>query len=138
MPKHVCTAALLGSLLAATIVYADVNSSGFQVNGYLGGTTTSRSSSLLKLVDETDTLTRNRRQETDFTWGIGAAYRFLSEALPMKSDLIHDVTLGLDYFYFQNQQKGRVWQFQQPAYDNYAYTVPLTSSRLTANSVLEP
>ncbi len=134
MPKHVCTAALLGSLFATTLAYADVNNSGYQVNGYLGGTTTSIYPSLLKLVGETDTLTRNRSQETDFTWGIGAAYRFLSEALPMKSDLIHDVTLGLDYFYFQSQQKGRVWEFQQPAYDNYAYTLPLTSSRLTANT----
>lgn len=134
MAKHVCTAALLSSLFATAGVYADVNNPGFQVSGYLGGTTSSISPSLLTLVGEIDTLARNHSQDTDFTWGVGAAYRFLAPELPMKSDLIHDVTLGLDYFYFQSNQMGSVWQFQQPEYDNYAYTMPLTSSRLTANT----
>ena len=75
-----------------------------------------------------------QRQQTDFTWGVGGAYRFLAADLPPKLNLLHDITLGVDYFYFQSKPDGDVWQFQQPSYDNYRYTMPVTSSRVMFDS----
>lgn len=124
---------LLSSSITS-VVCADANTSGFQVNAYLGGTTTVTSPGNLNLFGETDSLMPNQRQQTDFTWGLGGAYRFLAADLPSKLNLLHDITLGIDYFYFQSNPEGNVWQFQQPTYDNYRYTMPVTSSRFMLDS----
>lgn len=108
--------------------------SGMQLSGYAGATQISINPSTLQGFNETDSLHPNdgHYQQTDVTWGFGTAYRFVLPNFPR--NIIHDMSAGLDFLYFQTTQKGQTWLFEQPLYNNYTYQLPISSLRLMADS----
>lgn len=117
--------------------FADINTSGFHYSVYGGAAYSKINPGNLVFIGETDSLVPNEsdHQQTNFTGGLGAAYHFLmSEA--HKGNPLHDASIGLDFFYFKTTQKGEIWQFQLPAFNNFTYDLPVSSARLMANSEL--
>lgn len=135
-------AALFCSLSAFNIALADtpapIDTSGFELSLYTGATNPSINPGELKASNETDSLHPNGRQHSDFTWGLGGAYRYRLPAFPENRLLntLQAISLGLDLLSFQSVQKGYDWLFDQPAYANYYYTLPITSTRLMIDSQL--
>lgn len=114
---------------------ADMNFSGPQISVYGGFTNTKISPSNLQFFGETDSLvpSPNQKHQTDFNWGFGAAYRWVMPQYP-QFNLLHDVSLGLDFYYFFSKQHGEVWQFQQSMFNNYMYQLPIHSARLLVDT----
>lgn len=127
--------ALLISTLALGVstAFGNINNSGLQVSIYVGATETAISPGDLQFSGENDSLIPNHLNVWGVSWGLGLAYRFVQPSCA-PYNLLHDITLGLDYFYLQGQQNGQVWQFENPSMYNFNYTLPLHSSRLLVDS----
>ena len=107
------------------------NNPGFRFSAYLGPNWAHVSPSNIFLNGENDSL-NFATQPTDFTWGFGAAYRWLTPNIyPLN---LHDVSLGLDIIYFRTQQQGQTWQYDSPAFYNYNYQLPVSNLRFMFNT----
>lgn len=128
-----CVLSLWGTATWADTQSAHIDHAGFQISGYAGVAGTTIHPGTLQGFNETDSLHPNKNhQQEDFTWGFGAAYRFMPPAVTR--NLLHDISLGLDFMYFQTNQKGYTWLYEQPAYNNYTYQLPIDSLRLLVDS----
>lgn len=118
---------------ATQSLHATDSSSHYQLNAYLGGTTSVISSDTINLIGETDRLSpQGNSAHTQLTWGFGAAYR--AEPPPAFQPFIKEISLGPEFFYFNTQQWGDVWQYQLPEMNNFTYQLSLKSSRVLAAS----
>jgi opacity protein-like surface antigen len=119
---------LIGSLSAR----ADINTSGPQINAYVGTTMTNVSPHTINLNGETDSLNPNAQNYATFASGLGAAYRFvMPDVSTGKPYGLHDFSIGLDYFSpIQLTQYGETLQYQVPTYNNYNYRLSVKSQRL--------
>jgi len=120
------------SLASFVTAKADINSSGLQMSVYAGVAKSRVHAGTLNLVGETDYLhsQNSAGQQNNFTWGIGAAYRFV---LP-QAYVLHDISAGLDFYYFKTTQRGTTWQSNNPEQINYLYKLPVRSARLMLDS----
>lgn len=107
------------------------NTTRFRLSAYVGPNWSNVSPSGINLVNETDTF-NSLTHPTDVTWGFGAAYRWLSPNTYFFN--LHDVSLGMDFVYFQTKQQGMIWQYNDPTFANYNYNLPITSWRFMVNS----
>lgn len=129
-----CALNMVATLSFGSPAYSHFERSGLQASAYAGAAQTAIYPGLLQGLSETDLLHPNYgdHEEVDFTWGFGAAYRFL---LPTsKQTILHDISAGLDFWYYNTSQAGQTWLFEQPIYSNYNYQLPITSLRLLADS----
>ena len=134
MSKKCTSVAMLVCLAASVPALADVNTSGFKASVYAGGTSTSMTPGDLSLLGETDAIKPSDHQQTDFSWGVGAGYRFVHPSSIQPFKTIHDISLGLDFFDFNTTQSGNTWQFQDPTFNNFTYKTPIKSWRLLVDS----
>ncbi len=128
-------ALLIIETACASSCWANIQKPGLKISGYGGFNSTKITPGSLHMFGETDTLNpnHNNNDQNNATWGVGAAYRFMPPRAP---SIMHDISAGLDFLYFETTQHGRTWQFERAAYDNYAYTLPISSSRLMVDSEL--
>ncbi len=122
---------MLSLLCRLSVAGMSDDHSGFKASLYGGTSNTSVNAGNLQGFAETDSLNPNSHSQYDFTWGFGTAYRFMLPDNMQK--VLHDVSIGLDLMYLKDTQKGYVWLFQQPAYNNYYYHLSVTSLRLMAD-----
>lgn len=120
--------------LVSTVAWTAAHQSGLQISAYAGAADTAIHAGTLQGFGETDSLhpKNPRHQQTNVTWGFGAAFRFVPPLLTQK--LLHDISIGPDFMYFQTNQKGETWLFGQSVYNNYDYQLPITSLRFLADS----
>ncbi len=106
-------------------------SSGFSAALYGGYNHMSTNEDRLQLPVEKDTL-----YSTDggngFVGGIGVGY-----AMDQFSSFIKRITVGPEVFYFSEQRKGDVWQFQNSALANYNYSIKIKSARIMLDGWLD-
>lgn len=76
---------------------------------------------------ETDTVTKGHHH-TSFTPAAGIAYNYV--IAPNSQPILDSVTLALNYYYISTTHKGDVYQFENPLFDNFDYSMQLKSSRL--------
>lgn len=126
--------ALISLTFFNTLAFADFNTPGFELSAYAGATFTDADPGDLHLQGETDSLHPDSDNQTSFAWGLGAAYRFMPPSFINKNDILHDISLGLDFFYFQTTQDGDAWQFEQPIFNNFTYEIPIKSYRLLVDN----
>ncbi|WP_133128105.1 outer membrane protein [Legionella nagasakiensis] len=131
MPKTIVSR-YVSILLVTTSVWAGMESSGPQANLYVGATNSQVNPGKLYLIEEVDSLHPAGDRHTDFTWGLGLGYRFVLP--PSTQSILHDISAGLDLFYFKTTQNGSVWQYQHPDFNNYRYQLPIKSLRFMVNS----
>ena len=105
----------------------------YQVSAYLGGTTSTIKVGDLSLIGETEQLNPQGSNQSNFTWGFGAAYRFLPPQV-LRNNLLHELSLGLEFYAFKTTQSGDVWQYQLPEMNNFTYQLPIQSYRLLATN----
>jgi opacity protein-like surface antigen len=116
---------------------ASVDTSGVQINLFGGTTWTDINPAYIYLDGQTDTLAPvpSQEEQRNFTAGVGAAYRFVMPAVKQgQAYLLHDLSLGIDYFAFNTSQNGDVWEYQLQEYDGFTYHIPINSRRLMLDS----
>jgi len=121
--------ALLALMISggATAVFADVNTSGFQLSAYGGIADTNLDASNYMLAGEQlEVLSPTSNGSSNFAWGFGAAYRFV---LP---NYLDDVSFGLDLLHLPGTQKGDVSDYG--TLNNSTYQLTFKSTRLMADS----
>lgn len=126
---------LSGFLLITFPALADVNSSGFQISAYGGITNTNIDPGALYFGNEVDSLNPfgNEKNKINATGGVGVAYRFITTG--NKQDYVfHDISAGIDLYYFEAVQHGEVWQFEDPNFANFKYNIPISSGRMMFDS----
>lgn len=106
----------------------------WQVSAYVGAAETTINAGTLQGFGETDSLNPKnpRHQQTNVTWGFGTAYRLPPATFALQ--LLQEISIGPDFMYFQTNQKGDTWLFEQSIYNNYNYQLPITSLRLLADT----
>ena len=129
--KHIFIASCLIYNLGAQ---ADINSSGYQLSGYLGATASTIDNSALYNQYIVSVPQSPHNQRTDVTWGAGLAYRFLVPPATTSANVLHDLSLGWDLYTFQTGQEGPNWLTQFPRFNEYTYSTTITSLRFIVDS----
>src|SRR5579885_1065837 len=83
---------------------------------------------LLVTSTETDTLHQTNDSRSAFISTIGLGYDFLMG--PDYSCRIHDILIGLNLYNVNLDNKGTVYQFENPSLNNYDYDLPVYTTRL--------
>lgn len=76
---------------------------------------------------ETDNLMVDRVTKSA-VWKVGIGYHFF-EKLFQKRQFLNDFLLELNIYRNSETVRGDVWQYQLPAFDNYQFAAPITSTR---------
>lgn len=122
---------------SAAYAHADMYDTGrYQLSVYLGGTTSTihTGDGLIKLNGETDQFIPKNSQNSNFTWGFGAAYRVRTPQELRDHKFLDEVTLGLEFYNFKTTEFGEIWQYQLPEMNNLTYRFPVNSYRLLATT----
>jgi len=124
-----CVVVLLQTMQTA---WANVDTSGYQFSAYAGRQNQIINPGSYTLIgDETEQLVPYHARTSDFTWGIGTAYRFLTPNHQNILRFTHDISLGLDVFYFQANQSGSVLDYGE--FSDFNYRSKVQSLRFMGN-----
>ncbi|VVC74951.1 hypothetical protein AQUSIP_02250 [Aquicella siphonis] len=85
---------------------------------------------------ETDSL-HNSNGGNDFLGGAGVAYQQMLTDDEDNGTIFRDVSLGLNFFMFNNSSSDEVYQFKDPQFDNFNYQLKLETSRLMLDGQLD-
>jgi opacity protein-like surface antigen len=85
----------------------------------------------LQLPAETDRLLSTNGRD-GFVGGVGLGY-----VLNHFPSFINSITLGPELFLFNTNTKGDVWQFQDPAFSNYNYSIRIKTTRIMLDGWLD-
>lgn len=119
-------------LLATSTVWANVDTSGYKFSAYGGWQKQIIHPGSYALIgDETEQLVPDHSRATNFSWGLGTAYRFLTPNHKNILRYTHDISMGLDIFYFQATQNGRVMDYGE-SYE-FDYRTKIQSLRFIGN-----
>jgi hypothetical protein len=106
-------------------------SSGISASLYGGYNHMSSDEKTLQLPDETDRLVPTRGGD-GFIGGVGLGYRFEPH-----SSFINAITVGPEVFLFNTHRRGPVWQFQDPTFANYNYSIKVNTARVMLDGWLD-
>jgi opacity protein-like surface antigen len=129
------------SCFAFFLVFSSITTSAavvpkLQVNLYGGVNYTSiNKSSLAISPDEVDTLHGGDNSNT-FMSGVGLAYDFILSAPTKNNFYLHDISLGVDAFFFNTINSGSVYQYGLPEFNNYNYYLQFKTRRLMLDGTL--
>ena len=145
-----CCVAFSGSVAASTVVKTDIQQPYFytqlnhlEVMGALGAANLNAGNSLLGVTtSETDKLVQtnsNNWGTFDAQLGVGYVYYF-AETGPVinKVQWLPTVEPQLNLYYLQNNTgvNGNVWRFNNPAFNQLTYKMPVRSTRLMLDAAL--
>lgn len=101
-----------------------------QTSIYGGGTTTTFSNiGSVNFSGETDQLMPTNNSDSSVTWGLALALR--TESLPhILPQFVKELSIGPEFFYFQANTSGDIWQYGLSDMNNLTYNLAVTSSRL--------
>jgi opacity protein-like surface antigen len=129
---------LLCTTLACQIGHALVPNNGPAIHLY-GGLAKAISAPKSLFFDtiypERDTLVKNSNSGQGFTGGFGLSYDILNAA--DYNSIINQVSLGLDFYFFNTNIKGDVLQFGDPELNNLTYEYGLNTIRFMFDGQLD-
>lgn len=70
----------------------------------------------------------NNHITNDAAWKMGVGYHFFDNPNPQRN-LFSDFVLELNLYQTSEVIDGNVWQYQDPEYNNYQFSAPVTSNR---------
>lgn len=118
------TFTVLALLFSSSVTWAKVDSSGYKLSVYGGWQENILNPSSFTLKgNESEQLVPNHSRTDEFTWGLGSAYRFVT---PNQQNILrytHDISIGLDMFYFQARQNGTVIDYNVSPEFNYRINI---------------
>lgn len=129
--NRILTCGICVLLLSTSTTWANIDSSGYKFSIYGGGNRYIVNPGAFSLIgDETIQLVPNNRQSNNYSYGLGIAYRFLT---PHKKILryTHDISLGMDVFYFQTNQQGTALDYGQ--FPDFNYRLNIKNIRIMGN-----
>ena len=129
--KALCLALVCQLSYAITPVGAEVNLYG-GISKVDGG---QKSVFFNSAFPEHDTLVKDSESNYNFIGGGGIAYNFLMDENNSNS-LIHDVSIGLDYYGFNTSVTGDVLQFGVLHFNNFDYDFNIETQRLMLDAQL--